>query len=215
MFGFAGALALIFGLSQLKLLVVKLPFFSKVLPTSLQKSGDYLKAFFMGLFLGNAGVGCPNPAFYVLLTYIATVGDVSNGIALGVIHGLGRATPLIFITILAILGYNTLDWVSRQQAKIDRIMGYGLVVIGAYLLQFLPFGMSFWEDSVFHVIWNSIVEKIIPSIAESAVIEEALGIQEFPHLILPWIFFGLIIGAIIIWEAIKRRKEITLTKANV
>lgn len=207
MFGFAGALALIFGLSELKLLVVKLPFFSKVLPSSLQKSSDYFKAFFMGLFLGNAGVGCPNPAFYVLLTYIATVGDVSNGIYLGVIHGIGRATPLIFITILAILGYNTLNWVSKQQAKIDRIMGYSLVVIGVYLLQFLPFGMSFWENSIFHVIWNAIVAGILPTIAESAEIEKALGIQAFPHVILPWLIFGLIVGAIIIWEAIRDYKK--------
>lgn len=67
MFGIAGVMAFVFGLSELKLLFVRLPFMAKVLPTSLQKSGDYTKSFFMGLFLGNAGVGCPNPAFYFSL----------------------------------------------------------------------------------------------------------------------------------------------------
>ncbi|MBI2097273.1 MAG: sulfite exporter TauE/SafE family protein, partial [Candidatus Sungbacteria bacterium] len=172
MFGIAGAMAFVFGLSELKLLYVHLPFMAKVLPTSLQKSGDYSKSFFMGLFLGNAGVGCPNPAFYVLLTYIATVGSVSDGVLLGVVHGLGRATPLIFLVILAILGINTVNWVSRSQEKVERAMAWGLVGIGAYLFQYLPFKMAFWESSIFHVLWNDIVTRTLPSIAESEKIEE-------------------------------------------
>jgi len=125
---------------------------AKVLPTRLQKGGDYSKPFFMDLFLGNAGAGCPNPAFYVLLTYIATVGTVSDGVLLGVVHGLGRATPLIFLVVLAIFGINTMNWVSRSQEKVERAMAWGLVGIGAYLFQYLPFKMAFWEDSIFHVV---------------------------------------------------------------
>lgn len=206
MFGVAGAMAFIFGLSELKLLALKLPFFRKVLPSSLQKKGNYAKSFFMGLFLGNAGVGCPNPAFYILLVYIATLGDVSSGISLGVIHGLGRATPLVFLTILAILGYNSLDWVSRRQQKVERIMGWGLVGIGAYLVQYLPFGMAFWEGSIFHVIWNNFLMKALPSIAESAEIEALLNIEVGGSVILPWIIIGLMIGAVIIWDTIKTQK---------
>ncbi|MDP2685421.1 MAG: cytochrome c biogenesis protein CcdA [bacterium] len=208
MLGIAGAMAFIFGLSELKLLALRLPFLAKVLPTRLQKSGDYSKAFFMGLLLGNAGVGCPNPAFYVLLTYIATLGNVGDGVLLGVIHGLGRATPLIFLTILAILGINTLDWVSRSQAKVERVMAWSLVGIGAYLFQYLPFKMAFWEDSIFHVVWNDIVTKTLPSIAESTEIEELLNIQGGTVTILPWVFIGLIVGAVIIWDAFAQRKKL-------
>lgn len=205
MFGIAGAMALVFGLSELKLLTLRLPFMAKVLPTSFQKGGDYSKAFFMGLFLGNAGVGCPNPAFYILLTYIATIGNVGDGVLLGVIHGLGRATPLIFLTILAILGVNSLDWIGRSQAKVERVMAWGLVGIGAYLFQYLPFKMAFWEESIFHVVWNNILTKAVPSIAESAEIEELLNIQGGTATILPWVFIGLMVGAVIIWEAFARR----------
>ncbi len=207
MFGIAGAAAFLFGLSELRLIVLRLPFASKVLPTSLQQSGDYAKAFFMGLFLGNAGVGCPNPAFYVLLTYIATLGDVGNGIALGVIHGLGRATPLIFLTILAILGYNTMGWVSRNQAKVERAMGWGLVGIGAYLFQYLPFGMAFWEQSIFHVAWNNLIQQAIPAIAESAEIEALLNIQGGTATVLPWVIFALMISAVIIWDAFVQKNK--------
>ena len=209
MFGIAGAMAFVFGLSELKLLALRLPFMAKVLPTSLQKGGNYSKSFFMGLFLGNAGVGCPNPAFYVLLTYIATVGTVSDGVLLGVVHGLGRATPLIFLVILAILGINTMNWVSRSQVKVERFMAWGLVGIGAYLFQYLPFKMAFWEGSIFHVIWNNIVSKTLPSIAESERIEELLNIQGGTATILPWVFIGLMVGAVIIWDAFVQRKKLS------
>lgn len=208
MFGIAGAMAFVFGMSELKLLAVRLPFFAKVLPTRLQKSGDYSKSFFMGLLLGNAGVGCPNPAFYVLLTYIATLGNVGDGILLGVVHGLGRATPLIFLTILAILGINSLDWVSRSQVKVERAMAWALVGIGAYLFQYLPFKMAFWENSIFHVVWNTIVTRTLPSLAESAEIEELLNIQGGTATVLPWVLISLMVGAIIIWDALVERRKL-------
>ena len=75
----------------------------------------------MGLFLGNAGVGCPNPAFYVLLTYIASVGSVVTGGWLAFIHGVGRATPLIFLAILGLVGVNALGWIKNKKSKIDKI----------------------------------------------------------------------------------------------
>ena len=93
MFTIAGSAALLFGLSELKLLKFTIPGISASIPTWIQNRKDYAKIFFMGLFLGNAGVGCPNPAFYVLLTYIATTGSLITGGWLGFIHGVGRATP--------------------------------------------------------------------------------------------------------------------------
>ncbi|MBI4561403.1 MAG: hypothetical protein HY724_05110 [Candidatus Rokubacteria bacterium] len=55
----------------------------------------------MGLLLGNAGIGCPNPAFYVLLSGIAGSGNPATGVTYGLIHGIGRATPLLALSILA------------------------------------------------------------------------------------------------------------------
>ena len=73
MFLIAGIAAFVFGLSQLKLLELKLPTYSGT-PKFIQNRGDYSKSFLMGLLLGNAGVGCPNPMFYWLLIYIASTG---------------------------------------------------------------------------------------------------------------------------------------------
>ncbi|MBI2483969.1 hypothetical protein HYV71_02175 [Candidatus Uhrbacteria bacterium] len=104
---------------------------------------------------------------------------------------------------------NTIDWVSRQQEKIDRAMGWGLVGIGAYLFQYLPFKMAFWEDSLFHVVWNNLLMNTLPSIAESAEIEELLNIQGGTATILPWALIGLMVGAVIIWNAFVKRNKLT------
>src|SRR3990172_9084599 len=77
-----GIAALVFGLSELELIRFKLPFRKTILPQSLQQSNDYLRSFFLGFFLGNAGVGCPNPAFYILFGYVATVCSMSVGASL-------------------------------------------------------------------------------------------------------------------------------------
>lgn len=207
MFGLAGILAIIFGLRELGLLSLKLPFLSNILPEPLQRSGDYTRSFAMGLLLGNAGVGCPNPLFYVLLTYIATVGRVGEGLWLGLLHGLGRATPLIFLTILAILGVNASNWLASNTKTIKKYTGWGLVGVGAFLLMFLPFGMEWWEESIFHAVWNRGVELVFPRIAESAEIEALLQIEGGTGGIWPWVFMGLALGAIIIWSNIKKVKE--------
>lgn len=207
MFGFAGILAVVFGLRELQLLNIKIPFLANILPQRLQKSGDYTKSFAMGLLLGNAGVGCPNPLFYVLLAYIATIGRIGEGLWLGLIHGLGRATPLIFLTILAILGVNASKWLVSNIKTVKKYTGWGLIGVGAFLLNFLIFGMVWWEESIFHAAWNRGVEIVFPRIAESAEIEALLQIEGGTGGILPWIFMGVVLGGIIIWNNIKGVKE--------
>lgn len=79
MFLFAGILALIFGLSELRLIKFELPAYRKM-PSFIQRQPDLAKSFFLGLFLGNAGVACPNPATYVIFAYIAGMGDIFLGL---------------------------------------------------------------------------------------------------------------------------------------
>ena len=76
--GIAGIAALLFGLSELKLAHFELPAYTRT-PKWIEERSDYLKVFFLGLFLGNAGVGCPNLITYVLLIYIAGTGNMWDG----------------------------------------------------------------------------------------------------------------------------------------
>ncbi|MBI2466547.1 MAG: hypothetical protein HYV62_01795 [Candidatus Rokubacteria bacterium] len=91
----AAVAAYVFGLSELGLIPWRPPSYGGALPGAIQRRGDYLAAFGMGLLLGNAGIGCPNPAFYALLTYIAGSGSAETGAVYGFVHGVGRATPLL------------------------------------------------------------------------------------------------------------------------
>ena len=157
MFLIAGITAFLFGLSQLKLLELKLPTYSGT-PKFIQNRGDYSKSFFMGLLLGNAGVGCPNPIFYWLLIYVASTGSAEIGASLGLVHGVGRAIPLILLSILAIIGVNATKGLTASRENIEKITGWMLIVIGAFLIiQGIPGGHEWYESTVIHIVWNNLV----------------------------------------------------------
>ncbi len=192
MFVVAGAMALIFALTELKLLQIPLPIFTHRIPNWI--TGGYGKTFLLGMFLGNAGIGCPNPAFYVLLTYIASTGSLVTGGWLGLVHGLGRATPLIFLVLLTILGIKSIQWMGKASAKIHILTGVGLVLAGAFILTYGLFGMHWWEDSIFHASWNRSVYNIAPNLAEQPGHPVAEGVWEAPSWVGWWslIIFMLI-----------------------
>lgn len=171
LFIIGGLAAFIFGLSELNLIKFKIPSYKGSYPDFIQKQGDYLKAFFLGLFLGNAGVGCPNPLFYVLLGDIAVVGSVVNGWWLGFIHGVGRATPLIFLAILGILGVNAVGNIAKKAVVVKKWTGIGLILLGAFI--FISGTSHQWyEETVVHKGWNQIVQVITG---------EDRGIAEIEH----------------------------------
>ncbi len=157
---FGGAAAFIFGLSEIGLLNFRLPSYAGNFPDFIQRQKDYVKTFLLGLLLGNAGVGCPNPAFYILLGYIATTGDLFNGWFLGFVHGLGRSVPLIFLAILGVLGVNALSGVAKHRDTVERAMGWVLVTMGAYLLTFGIFGHDWFIGSGIHSMWEHFVSQV-------------------------------------------------------
>jgi len=175
LFMIGGLAAFVFGLSELKLIRFKLPTYGGAYPEFIQKQGDYLKAFFLGLFLGNAGVGCPNPLFYVLLGDIAVVANLFHGWWLGFIHGVGRATPLIFLSILGILGVNAVSGIAKKTATVAKISGISLVILGAFI--FISGTSHKWyEGTIVHRGWNQVVELVAgDKISEIQEHEEAPG----------------------------------------
>jgi len=154
MFLVAGGAALLFGLSELKLIRLTLPSYGGAVPQFIQNQGDYLKAFFMGLFLGNAGVACPNPATYVILTYIAASGSVAYGAALQAINGVGRFLPLLAITILAIVGVNASMWFMRKKEAIQKATAWGLIVTGAFIVVWGLYGHFWFLNTPIHSGWT-------------------------------------------------------------
>ncbi|HDY73127.1 MAG TPA: cytochrome c biogenesis protein CcdA [Candidatus Jorgensenbacteria bacterium] len=154
MFLVAGVAALLFGLSELGLIHLKLPYYKGATPQFVQKQGDYLKAFFMGLFLGNAGIACPNPATYVILTYIASSGSIAYGAALQAVNGLGRFLPLLAVTILAIAGVNASMWFMRKKEAIQKATAWMLIVVGAFVVVWGIYGHFWFLNTPLHSGWT-------------------------------------------------------------
>jgi len=200
----AGLAAFIFGLTELKLLKLKLPAIYKT-PKFIEKQGDYVKSFFMGLLLGNAGVGCPNPAFYVLLTYLASVGSATTGLYLGLVHGIGRALPLIFFSILAIIGLNIVPKFAAKREALTKGTGWALILLGAFILTNGVFGHLWYETSIFHSGLNQVWAGASESLTE-AEIPGFEGIEEpVPGVHLAaWILLALLIIPIF-WHYHKER----------
>lgn len=155
-----GLAAFIFGLSEVGIINFKIPSYAGNFPSFIQRKKDYMKTFLLGLLLGNVGVGCPNPAFYILLGYIATTGDLFNGWFLGFVHGMGRSVPLIFLAILGTLGVNAVSGVARHKESIGKVMGWMLLIIGAYLLTFGIFGHDWFIASGVHGSWEQFVVNV-------------------------------------------------------
>ncbi|MEX0940835.1 MAG: cytochrome c biogenesis protein CcdA [Candidatus Babeliales bacterium] len=130
----SGLAAYIFGLSEFSFFPLQIPFAATILPKRFQQKGDYIRSFLLGLLLGNAGVGCPNPLFYVLLFYISGTANVLAGSSLGFIHGVGRALPIIFLTILAMFGIQATKPLVQYRFAIKNLSAWFLILIGTFLI---------------------------------------------------------------------------------
>lgn len=206
MFAVAGIAGFVFGLSQLKLINFKMPSYSGT-PGFIQRRGDHAKSYFMGVLLGNAGVGCPNPMFYWLLIYIAGTGSAEIGASLGLVHGVGRAVPLILLSLLAVLGVNATRGLAASRVRIERVTGWMLVIIGAFLIiNGIPGGHEWYESTIIHIGWNNLVSMtgLPPEYHVGYHVHRGFGF-EVPHDAVPALL-GAIIAFPIIWYVIKARR---------
>jgi cytochrome c biogenesis protein CcdA len=144
---FAGMFAYMFALSELGLVRFRMPTYIGTAPRIIERRRDYTKSFLLGLFFGNLGVGCPHPAMPLLLTEVASSGDVLYGSSLLFVQALGRVVPLILFSILGVLGFNGLDWLIARKEKIIETSGWGMMIISSFVMTFGLFTSAWWFTS--------------------------------------------------------------------
>ena len=159
MYLFAGTFAFLFALGEIGLLKFRMPTYTGAAPGFIQRQGDFFKAFLLGLFLGNIGIGCPHPATPVILTRIATSGDIFYGWMLFLVHAVGRVLPLLLLAVLAILGVNALNWLVARKDKIERATGWGMVFVAGYILVLGLFSHDWWVASGQHSLFESLTQE--------------------------------------------------------
>jgi cytochrome c-type biogenesis protein len=159
MYLIAGLFAVVFGLGELGLIKLRVPTYSGAFPSFIQNRKDAFKGLLLGLLLGNVGLGCPNPAFYVLLSHIATVGSMSTGWFLTFIHAVGRVTPLLFLAILAALGVDALTVLMKRREALTRATAWGVVGVGAFILTFGLLGHDWYVYSGIHSLLELVTQE--------------------------------------------------------
>lgn len=149
-----------FGLSQLGLIRARLPAYSGGMPRLFARRGPELQALGLGLLLGNAGIGCPCPAWYLLLTGVATSGSPAFGAYIGLAQGLGRITPIVAVAVAASLGLDSTRALVRRRIAVERASGGVLVVLGAVIVAFMALGHPWWEATALHLGWNRLLSLV-------------------------------------------------------
>lgn len=206
LYGIAGVAALVFGLSELALIGFKMPAYTGM-PSFIQRQPDYFKALFLGLFLGNAGVGCPNPVTYLILTAAAGTGSIAVGAWYMAVNGLGRVLPLLFFSVLGILGVNAAGGLIKRKAAVDKITGWALVGISFFIILNGIFGHMWYEGSIFHEGLNRFVIDIGGKrIAEAAI--------PFVEEMVPFFWLGawlnlFLPSLVLVWYYFKKRGEMS------
>ncbi|MBI2097629.1 MAG: hypothetical protein HYT46_01700 [Candidatus Vogelbacteria bacterium] len=155
----AGIFAYLFALGEIGLVKFRMPSYTGAAPAFIQKQGDYLKALLLGLFLGNIGVGCPHPATPLILTEIASSGDLFYGWSLFLVHALGRIIPLLILAFLAILGVNALSWLVSKKDKLERATGWAMVFVAGFILTLGLFTHDWWVNSGQHTLLESLTQE--------------------------------------------------------
>ncbi len=170
----AGIFAYLFALSEVGLMKFHLPTYKGAAPAFIQKQGDYLKALLLGLFLGNIGVGCPHPATPLILTEIASSGDIFYGWSLFLVHAIGRVIPLLLLAFLAILGVNALSWLVAKKDKLERATGWLMVFVAGFILVLGLFSHDWWVNSGQHTLFESLTQEA----ALTGALADRLGVGE-------------------------------------
>lgn len=173
----AGIFALLFALGEIGLIKVRMPSYTGAAPAFIQKRGDYIKAFLLGMFLGNVGVGCPHPATPLLLIEIATSGNVVYGWTLFLTHAIGRILPLILLAVLAISGVNGLNWLVTKKDKIERATGWAMVFVAGFILTLGLFSHAWWVSSGIH----TMLEKVTQEHAFLGALNTKLASEDVAH----------------------------------
>lgn len=138
----AGLYAYALSLGELGLLPLRMPSYAGKGPEFITKTKGVSKMFFMGLFLGNVGVGCPFPAIPLLLISAVLSGSPVYGALLFLMHAIGRVIPLLVLLSLATANVDGLAWLTKNKERFDRASGWVfifctsfLITVGAYAHQ--------------------------------------------------------------------------------
>lgn len=130
----SGVFAYVFALGEIGLVNFRISSYIGSAPRILQKHGDLIKVFLLGVFLGNIGIGGPQPAMPLLLIESASSADLLYGWSLFLVHAIGRIFPIIVLSLLAMYGVNSMKWLIARKERIETSNGWMMVFVAGFIL---------------------------------------------------------------------------------
>ena len=129
---FAGAIALAMGGQLMGLYEIRLPVKRDFRP----KQGGLVGAFLLGLFFGVVSSPCATPVLVVVLTLVATKGQVLYGTALLFTYAVGHCLLMLFAGIFTgfIEAFAMAKGVQRVALLSKRISGGVVVAVGIWFI---------------------------------------------------------------------------------
>lgn len=118
----------------------------------------------------------------MLLVYVASTGSLWDGFWLMGVNGIGRALPLIFLSVLGILGVNALPVLLKRKITVDKIVGWSLVALASFITLNGLFSHFWYEASFFHEGLNMLAERI----GGERLAEAAIEMEEEKILLMEW-----------------------------
>ncbi len=128
----AGIVALVMGGQMMGLYEIRLPVKREFRP----KRGGVIGSFLLGLFFGVVSSPCATPVLVVILTYVATRGQVLYGTALLFVYAVGHCMLMLVAGTFTgfIESFVRAKGVVNFSAWTKRIGGSVVAVVGGYLL---------------------------------------------------------------------------------
>ncbi|MBI2344938.1 sulfite exporter TauE/SafE family protein [Candidatus Dependentiae bacterium] len=121
------------------------------LPSFLQKSattnsafGPYISAYLFGLISGSVASPCVSPGLALLLTIVATMGNIFAGFLLLFFFGIGMSIPLIMIGTFS-SSMNMMPQAGQWMVEIKKALGFIMLATCLYYLNnILPINIFNW-----------------------------------------------------------------------
>ena len=119
---------------------------------------------------------------------------------MGLLHALGRLTPLILFSILAILGVDVTKRVVAGSKNIGKWLGWALIFVAAIMLITGGPWKPWYEESAIHKAVNDFLLTATAGKIGERGEEMKFEIPLVPQSIAPYVFIGLIAAPIIAYK---------------
>lgn len=201
-----GLFAYALSLGELGLLPMRMPTYVGESPAFISKQKGVGKMFFMGLFLGNVGVGCPMPAIPLLLLSAVLSGSAMYGVLLLLIHAVGRILPLLVLLSLETINVDGLSWLVRYKSAFDRGSGWVFVVFTALIITIGSYSHEWVYSSAIYTSLSSFFAHMFPGVSGSSFVFGA-GVFGEAASGASWVFLALVLVPLW-WGYFKERQQL-------